>query len=71
MNDEVDLALIQSEALYCLRREQLVSLCRRRGIKPGGRSSHMADLLRESIEAKQPKKGLPTAEHMSLSLIHI
>lgn len=65
MNDEVDLALIQSEALYCLRREQLVSLCRRRGIKPGGRSSHMADLLRESIEAKQPKKGLPTAEHMS------
>ena len=65
MNDEVDLALIQSEALYCLRREQLVSLCRRRGIKPGGKSSHMADLLRESIEAKQPKKGLPAAEHMT------
>ena len=33
----VDLALIRSEALYCLRREQLVSLCKRRGIKPKGK----------------------------------
>lgn len=47
----MDLALIQSEALYCLKREQLVNLCKRRGIKPSGKTSQMADMLRKSIEA--------------------
>lgn len=63
MDNEVDLALIQSEALYCLRREQLVSLCKRRGIKPRGKSSHLADMLRKSIEAKHS----PSADSMNSS----
>lgn len=36
-DNAVDLALIRSEALYCLRREQLVNLCKRHGIKPKGK----------------------------------
>ena len=35
--EEIDAALINSEALYCLRRHQLVSLCKRHGIKPRGK----------------------------------
>lgn len=37
MEPALDLALIQSEALYCLRKDQLVSLCKRYGIKPKGK----------------------------------
>lgn len=54
MDSQVDIALIQSEALYCLRREQLVNLCKRRGIKARGKTSHLADLLRESLQAAHP-----------------
>lgn len=37
MDHTLDLALIQSEALYCLRKDQLISLCKRYGIKPKGK----------------------------------
>ncbi|WFD43157.1 hypothetical protein MPSI1_001810 [Malassezia psittaci] len=58
VDSEVDLALIRSEALYCLRKEQLVNLCKRRGINPKGKTNQLIDALRESIKAevyKQPK----------------
>lgn len=58
MDNEVDFALIRSEALYCLRREQLVNLCKRHGIKPQGKPTQMADALRKSIESKQPSRVL-------------
>lgn len=61
MDHTVDLALIQSEALYCLRKDQLVSLCKRYGVKPKGKvrafclhePSHMADQLRQSLLGTQ------------------
>ena len=43
MDSDLDNALIQSEALYCLRREQLVNLCKRRGIKARGKAPELAD----------------------------
>ena len=62
MDSDLDNALIQSEALYCLRREQLVNLCKRRGIKARGKAPELADLLRQSIQvhhANSPKPMSP------------
>ena len=59
MDSDLDNALIQSEALYCLRREQLVNLCKRRGIKARGKAPELADLLRQSIQVHQASSSKP------------
>ena len=59
MDSDLDNALIQSEALYCLRREQLVNLCKRRGIKARGKAPELADLLRQSIQVDQANSPKP------------
>ena len=59
MDSDLDNALIQSEALYCLRREQLVNLCKRRGIKARGKAPELADLLRQSIQVHQAHSPKP------------
>ena len=59
MDSDLDNALIQSEALYCLRREQLVNLCKRRGIKARGKAPELADLLRQSIQVHQASSPKP------------
>lgn len=59
MDSDLDNALIQSEALYCLRREQLVNLCKRRGIKARGKAPELADLLRQSIQVHQANSPKP------------
>lgn len=51
---EIDRALVESEALFCLRRTQLVSLCKRHGLKPKGGNKDMAVALRELILATPP-----------------
>lgn len=67
MDGELDSALIQSEALYCLRREQLVNLCRRRGIKARGKASELADLLRQSIQDRQATSPKPLSPALAES----
>lgn len=67
MDSELDNALIQSEALYCLRREQLVNLCKRRGIKARGKASELADLLRQSIQDHQATSPKPLSPALAES----
>ncbi|WFD06591.1 hypothetical protein MVES1_001944 [Malassezia vespertilionis] len=65
---ELDLALINSEALFCLRREQLLNLCKRRGIKAKGKTEQLIDALRQSISTAHQQDQSPSAESTSPTL---